>query len=377
MKILLIGEYSNVHWTLAEGLRALGHDVTVASEGDDWKNYPRDIDLRREDLGSSSRWQRLKGTVRFVGKIAREWPRLRGYDIVQLINPVFLDFKAERLWPFYRFLRRHNGRIVMGAFGMDYYWVRGASDCKTFRYSDFNMGSELRHSEDIEQWNKEWIYGPKGVLNRRIAEDADYIVTGLYEYDLCYRPHFPDKTHYIPLPINLSALKQTTTLRSLPMSAPLGFFIGIQKRRSEYKGTDIMLRALERLQADYGPGRVAIHKAENVPFAQYQELMDTSHILLDQLYSYTPAMNALLAMAKGLIVVGGGEEEQYEFIGEKQLRPIINVQPNEEDVYNQMAGRLLAPDCDVHQLQVDSIEYVRRHHDHIKVAQQYLKLYTR
>ena len=29
MKILLIGEASNLHWTLAEGLRANGHTVTV------------------------------------------------------------------------------------------------------------------------------------------------------------------------------------------------------------------------------------------------------------------------------------------------------------------------------------------------------------
>lgn len=34
MKILFIGEYSNVHWTLAQGLRKLGHQVTVLSNGD-------------------------------------------------------------------------------------------------------------------------------------------------------------------------------------------------------------------------------------------------------------------------------------------------------------------------------------------------------
>ena len=45
MRILLLGEYSNVHNTLAQGLRALGHEVTVASDGDHWKDYPRDIDL--------------------------------------------------------------------------------------------------------------------------------------------------------------------------------------------------------------------------------------------------------------------------------------------------------------------------------------------
>ena len=47
MKILLLGEYSNVHWTLAEGLRQLGHQVTVVSNGDFWKNYPRDVNLTR------------------------------------------------------------------------------------------------------------------------------------------------------------------------------------------------------------------------------------------------------------------------------------------------------------------------------------------
>ena len=40
MRILLLGEFSNVHATLALGLRKLGHDVVVASDGDEWKNYP-------------------------------------------------------------------------------------------------------------------------------------------------------------------------------------------------------------------------------------------------------------------------------------------------------------------------------------------------
>ena len=47
MRILLLGEYSNVHATLAKGLKALGHDVTVLSNGDFWKDYPRDINLSR------------------------------------------------------------------------------------------------------------------------------------------------------------------------------------------------------------------------------------------------------------------------------------------------------------------------------------------
>ncbi|MBR6370483.1 MAG: glycosyltransferase family 1 protein, partial [Bacteroidaceae bacterium] len=106
MKILLLGEYSNVHNTLALGLRALGQQVCVASDGDGWKNYPRDIDLSRENKG--------KGT--FLFNLIKSLPHMKGYDVVQLINPMFLELKAEHIEPIYRFLRRHNGKIVLGAF---------------------------------------------------------------------------------------------------------------------------------------------------------------------------------------------------------------------------------------------------------------------
>ena len=80
MRILLLGEYSNVHTTLAEGLRQLGHDVTVASNGDFWKDYPRDIDLARSP-GKI-------GGIRLMAKVCSLLPRWRDYDVVQLINPM-------------------------------------------------------------------------------------------------------------------------------------------------------------------------------------------------------------------------------------------------------------------------------------------------
>ena len=367
MKILLIGEYSNVHWTLAEGLRALGHEVTVVSDGDGWKDYPRDINLQRGPLNSQL------STLNYVFDLAKTFPRLRGYDIVQLINPVFLDLRAERIWPFYRYLRRHNGRVFLGAFGIDHYWVKVGMDCKTFRYSDFNFGNQLRNYPFMHTMIADWLNGPKGELNQRIAEDCDGIITGLYEYEMCYRPFYPEKTRFIPFPINRASITPAETLNCKLNT--LNCFIGIQKERSAYKGTDIMLAALERLQHDY-PSRVHIIKAENVPYAKYEQMMNTSHVLLDQLYSYTPGMNGLLAMAKGLIVVGGGEEEHYELLGEANLRPIINVQPTEQDVYNQILHRLVEHPENIHQLQLDSIEYIHRHHDYIKVARQYEGFFT-
>ena len=49
MRILLLGEYSNLHWTLAQGLLILGHEVCVISDGDTWKGFKNDRSLKRKD----------------------------------------------------------------------------------------------------------------------------------------------------------------------------------------------------------------------------------------------------------------------------------------------------------------------------------------
>ena len=136
MKILLIGEYSNVHATLAQGLRELGNEVCVISNGDFWKNYPRDIDVERKP-------GKLGGILLLL-KLMSLLPQMRGYDVVQLINPMFFELKAERLFFFYRYLRKHNKRLFLGAYGMDWYWVNTCTNLKPMRYSDFNFGTEVR-----------------------------------------------------------------------------------------------------------------------------------------------------------------------------------------------------------------------------------------
>lgn len=364
MKILLLGEYSNVHWTLAEGLRALGHTVTVISDGDGWKNYPRDIDLRRRSLG---KWD----TVRYLWNIHQIFPTLRGFDVVQIINPIFLDLRVERIEPFYERLRQANGKIILGAFGMDHYWVRTAMDGHTFRYSDFNLGASVRHSPENDALIRDWTDSEKERFNQHIAQTCDAIVSGLYEYDCSYRPYFPEKTHFIPLPIRMNE----TVEPSAAVPEKVKFFIGIQRQRNVYKGTDIMLRALKRVAKEH-TGRIEIRMAENVPFATYCTMMDESDVLLDQLYSYTPAMNGLHAMSRGLVLVGGGEPEHYDLLRETELHPIINVLPDEENVYEQLRQLALHPER-IPALKRQSVEYVRRHHDHLKVARQYEALYNK
>lgn len=362
MKILLMGEYSNVHATLADGLRKLGHQVTVLSNGDFWKNYPRDINMVR-------RPGKLGGIL-YLAKLYTIVHKLRGYDIVQLINPMFLELKAKRIFPIYRHLRQHNKKVILGAFGMDYYWVHVCCNDKPLKYSDFNLGKELRTNKDALNERKDWLGTTKEKLNQMIANDCDGIVAGLYEYWKCYQPFFPQKTIFIPFPIKCYSHQEDIS-DVIPTKVKL--FIGINKSRSEYKGTDIMLKAAQAIEQKY-PDKVELRIAENIPFQQYVEMMNGSDAILDQLYSYTPSMNPLEAMSRGIICIGGGEPENYEIIHENQIHPIINVQPCYESVYEELEKLVLQPE-QIPILKKDSIAYVNKHHDYIKVAKSYEQFY--
>ena len=364
MKILLIGEYSNVHWTLAEGLRTLGHEVCVISNGDFWKDYKRDISLVREYTG----W----GGIKYLLKLYTLLPRLRGYDIVQLINPMFLEIKAERIAPIYRYLKKHNKKVFLGAYGMDAYWVETCTGQPfRFRYSDFNIVNTPITNNYVAEQKSDWQDTPKARLNHHIATDCNGIIAGLYEYYAAYESKHSDKLTYIPFPVPSD--KEAKAIYFTERK--IRFFIGIQRERSIYKGTDIMLRALERLAAEY-PNDCELLKAESVPFEQYSRLIEDCDVLLDQLYGYSPAMNALLAMSKGKIVVGGAEPECYDIVGEESLRPMVNVTPSEQDVYEKLE-ELIKNKQQIAIMQQQSIEFVAKHHAPAKVAQQYIEFWNK
>lgn len=363
MKILLLGEYSNLHATLAEGLRQLGHEVLVVSDGTTIYNYKRDISLYRKGTGTLQ-------TISYIAKLLFTLPRLRGFDVVQLINPDFLALKASRQYGIYNFLRRHNKKVVLGAFGTDWQWIQGSLHQHLFRYSDFTIGDQLRQEPYAQKAISEWDGTEKGELSQYIANDCDAIVSCLYEYHAAYQQAYPDKEHFIPLPIKP---KTNVSRPARKEGQPVRFFLGIKRNLMGYKGTDLFYQALKRLKEQY-PTQCEITIVEDLPFDIYEKKMNDSDVILDQAYSYTPAMNALEAMSKGLICVGGGEPENYEILNEHELRPIINVLPNEDDIYRALEELVLHPER-IPELQQQSVEYIKRHHDYMKVAKQYEQLY--
>ena len=365
MKILLIGEASNLHWTLAEGLRANGHTVTVVSHGSHRLNNKRDVSIVRRGYD-------LFHSIQYMADIIRHLPQMRGYDVVQVTNPVFFDLRPEKNWAIFKYLKKHNKKIFLDALAIDHYYVKACLDGKTFRYSDFFVGDRPLPHPEREKMLAAWIGGPNERPNIEMAQEANGIIACLYEYYAAYQPEYADKLAYIPIPIDLS-INPFHPIKSTP--EVVKFFIGIQQHRTAIKGTDILLDVLREIHDKY-PCESHIQKVVSVPFDEYNKLLVDCHILLDQLYSYTPATNALAAMARGIIAVSGAEPEFYNFIGEQKLRPIINVLPDRNDIFKQLENLIIHRD-QLPRLSTESRQFVEKYHDHVKVARQYLEFWEK
>lgn len=370
MRILLIGEYSNMHATLAESLRRLGHEVVVVSDGDHWRNYKRDIDITRKDASS-----KIDG-IRLVMKLIGLLPKMRGFDVVQIINPKFLPLKAHFSRWMLRYLRKHNRIVSMGCFGMDSIVLRRQNE-GCLEYSDSFCYGKLINEENVMERAGSWLMPDEIKTTEEAAKTADCLIACLYEYYANYDlPEYKSKLHYIGEPITIFDQAEPRKNQRLKkdIKFPVNVLVGIQPKRIVEKGIDQILPLLERLASEH-PDKIKINKVECVPFDQYQKLLAETDVLVDQLYSYTPAMNALEAMKVGTVVVSGGEEDYYDFIGEKELRPIINLRPfDDENNYNILKNALLDFER-LRRLSAQSIDFVKKYHDSDSIARQYIEVF--
>lgn len=375
MKILLIGEASFLHNTLKKGLVERGHRVTTMSDGNGWHDAPRDIDLRRD-----GRWGKLGG-LRVVWQLLRHLPQLCGNDVVQIHNYQFVPLMYRWNTLLLRFLKLTNRRVVKGCFGDDPQIFRRQAQGVP-AYSDTYWSGQLQNADQHRYRIAEVIEHGAEASWRKTTHMADALVACLYEYWLDYNePPYAAKLHYIPLPIECEEMvrwcdgEMVKCVGNDAPSHPLTILIGLQPKRDFMKGAMKIAAFVEEVARRH-PGKVQIKYVEGVPYDEYMHLLAEADVLVDQLYSYTPSMNSLAAMARGTVVIGGGEEEYYEFIGEDTLRPIINVRPDVPDEENIAAiERALFTDGMLERMAQESIQFVHKYHDYRLVAKQYEQLY--
>ena len=368
MKVLLLGDASNYHHTLAEGLAALGHDVTVASDGSRWMNTRRDVDLSRRSgkLGGALLWLKLN-TV-----LASD---LRGYDVVQLVSPSFVRLRPQRLIKLFRRLKRDNGAVYLTALGTDSHLVRNLLGPRpALAYSEWHdHRGPSAWSATVEAERDQWLAPELADYTDEFYSGLDGAVTALYEYHRIAAAETPElPLAYGGIPVEIPDRKH----RKRDFSAPLTVMLPAHRGREAEKGADLLADLFRQLNAAL-PGRMKLWQPENVPYAQFVGLLDRADIVVDQLYSYTPATTALLAMARGAVAVTGGEEEYYSFIGEREMRPILNPDPRDlEATYNNMYKALADPAA-LRRMSAEGPRFVERHNSPTVVAKRFEDFWSR
>lgn len=361
MKILLMGDYSGFHATLARELRRRGHLVTVASAGSVCMDTERDIDLRRRPD--------LSGAFSYLGRLFRLWPTLKGFDIVQLINPIFLHLRPGKVRYFFNQLRQQNAHVCLSLAGTDPVFVKGCIEDDLFRYSEFRIGAEkTEYARSTPGLEYRWMNGQMGDYCRYVYDNCQAAMSALYEYHVASRRYLGERLHYTGIPIDLDDIAEAPC--GTGADDKLNLFVGIKSECEVMKGADRLLaaaREAERLHPDLC--RVVV--AKDLPYNEYLERLRSADIVLDQLYSYTPATNALEAMAMGKVVVSGAEPEFYDFIGEKELHPVVNAVPDDKILLDTLLS-LITDRAGLQERAAMGREFVHRHNSAAVVADRFL-----
>jgi glycosyltransferase involved in cell wall biosynthesis len=372
MKILLVGEYSRLHNSLKEGLQALGHEVILIGSGDYFKNYPVDIKLERSHIsGISKKWKvllyRLFGIDIAASSLRKQFfanaEKLKGFDVVQLINESPLGTAPKVETEVISFLYKHNKKLFLLSCGADYISIKYAHE-KKLRYSILtpyfeNRGNVkdyaplLKYLEPRFKKLHEFVYNrSEGVL----ASDIDY--------------HVPLQRHpkYLglhPNPVNIEKLPYIP----LDVSGKIIVFHGINRSNYFKKGSHYFEEALEMVSQKY-PQKVHIMVVENLPYSEYIEKYNQAHIVLDQVLGMDQGYNALEAMAKGKVVFTGAEKEFEDYYSLTE-EVAINALPDADAIFKELEHLLLNPERIV-KISKNARAFVEKEHDYRKIAQQYI-----
>ena len=334
MRILFFGDYSNLHACLAGELQARGHEVTVVSDGGRYMHTYNDVLLDR----GRGRF----GTLKYIVKLGALLPKLRGYDVVQFINPHFVTLLPERIKYIFNYLKRHNGSLFLTLAGNDYYFVKACMDEKIFKFSEFCIGNVTTEFEKRTHQAKNWTAPGMKEFCKYIYDRIDGAMSVLPEYDMAARPYLGDRLAFTNIPVDISKLSP----KPLDTSGKVNLFIGMRRGMELQKGTGLLHEMCRQLENEM-PDKCTVTQVGNLPLNQYLCKMQESHIVLDQLHSYSPGTNAFQAMALGKVAATGAQPEFYEYLDEPDNGGIIPLSPlmDMDDWKEKFRQLILSPDC--------------------------------
>lgn len=352
MRILFLGDYSNLHACLASQLRQMGHETMVVSDGGTHMMTHADLLMVRKSGG-------LTDSFRYLFKLMEALPRFRGFDVVQIINPHCFDLRPARVGYFLRRIIPHNRAFCLTLAGDDHFFIRQCLDATMFRFSEYRIGSDrTRFSRLFPRHEELWMHPETHRHAEWVYSAVDGAMAVLPEYFMAASPRLGDRAVFTNLPVQVSDIP----FHPVSPRDKVKLFVGIRRQQSReiQKGTEDLARMALELQAEH-PDRCEAIVVENLPLREYLERLDEAHIVLDQLYAYSPATNALQAMAAGKVAASGATPEYYKFINEPDRGAIIPLSPLNDN--KEILRRYILDPSPLPGMAAEGRRIVERHND--------------
>lgn len=373
MKILFVGDYSNLHVTLAREFRRRGHSVTVASGGSGCMDTERDISLTRS--------AGIFGSFAYLARVMRFMEKAKGYDVVQIINPGFFKLRPGKLRYFFNELKRNNRSIFLSVAGDDPVIMKGNCIDHPLPYSEMRIGAEKTpFARRYPYYEQKWMSGSNGDYCRHVYESIDGAMSALYEYDVLARPYLKDKLVYTGIPVDTRRFDPGADFAGIDRKdgEKVKVVVAIKSDYEMFKGLDRLSAAALRVEAQ-SPELCEVSVVRDLPYEQYISAIEDADVVIDQLYSMSPATNGLETMARGQVTVSGGEEQFYDFLGENAGKgPVFNLSPlmSDEEITAELT-RLVTDRALLKRLSAAGPDFVRRNNDVRLVADRYQALWNK
>lgn len=374
-----MGEYSGVHNNLSQALRKDGHDVLLVSDGDSYKSFDSDHFIKYKYITSKIKpfnyiltgyyiflnLSGLKGSIQIVKHI-NYLRKLKGYDIVQLINPIFLSGYGSIVNYFvFKYLKKNNKKVFLCALGDDYYWVKYSIN-KNFNYSMFDR-LNIRTLKNY-LYSLYYIYGFfNPYLNKYIVKNVNAVIPGLYDYYLAYKD-FDHCTEIVPI-----IIKEPSNLnKPIDYNYPIKIFHGWQYGKELRKGNDIFDKALRKIVKKY-KSKVEYEVVTGLPYSEYVKRFNDSHVFIDQCLSQDMGVNALIGMQAGKVVFSGFEEDVKNYFN-INYEPLINAIPDESQIFNNIVNIIEDPSL-IQQYSLNAKRFIKEFHSSEYVLEKYYRVW--
>ena len=375
MKILLLGEYSNLHNSLKQALINMGHEVLLVGNADGFKKYETDILIKShlEDYLLFKLIARLFVRIFKINifeieiylRAKKIVNKLQGFDVVQLINEN--SFKTSPLLEIklLKQIFKNNNKVFLLSCGVDSVSVKHAMS-KKLKYSILtplfeNVSLKKKYKPILKYERENYL-----ALGKFVQEHVNGIISSDLDYHI---PYFNKKKYLgmIPNPINIQKIKYY----GINKSKKISILHAINSSNKIKKGNKFFKEALEILDKKF-KSKINIITTYDLTYKEHLENLKKCDILLDMVYAYDQGYNALEAMAMGKIVFTGAEEEWLKLYNIKEDTAVINAVPNTIRIIEKLVWLIENPKM-LKSISVNARKFIEKNHDFEKIATKYIK----